>query len=55
CGTLFSIGALLFVFSDALLGARIYAQISFRYSGTAVMVLYYAALYLLALGCAFNV
>ena len=55
CGALFAIGALLFVFSDALLGARIYAQISFRYSGTAVMVLYYAALYLLALGCVFQV
>ena len=50
CGALFGIGALLFVASDTLLGLRLFGKISFPHSGTAVMVSYYLALYLFALG-----
>ena len=53
CGVLFAVGALLFVLSDALLGAHLFGRIKGAYVGWAIMVPYYLALYLFALGCVF--
>ncbi len=47
----FVAGALLFTLSDILLGLRLIGLRTIKYSGIFVMVLYYSALYLFALGC----
>lgn len=50
CGALFLIGALLFVLSDSILGLRIFGRIKGKYLSYLIMISYYLALYLFALG-----
>ena len=50
CGAWFAVGSLLFVASDALLGLRLFGKIKIPHGGALVMVTYYLALYLFALG-----
>lgn len=53
-GALFAIGALLFIQSDALLGARLFGTVKGKAVSVSIMVPYYLALYLFALGCVFS-
>ncbi len=52
-GWIFTLGALLFMNSDLLLGLRLFKRLSGPSLGWAVMVPYYLALYLFALGSLF--